>query len=45
MLFPHVRLEDKDMKLTDAEFNVFVEYVTQKLLFYQNELFKQEVNV
>lgn len=33
------------MKLTNAEFNVFVEYVTKKLLFYQNELFKQEVNI
>jgi len=33
------------MKLTDAEFSVFVDYITQKLLFYQNELFKQEVNV
>lgn len=33
------------MKLTDAEFDVFVDYITQKLLFYQNELFKQEVNV
>lgn len=32
------------MKLTNAEFNVFVEYITHKLLFYQNELFKQEVN-
>lgn len=31
------------MKLTDTEFNVFVDYITQKLLFYQNELFKQEV--
>lgn len=42
-LFPHVRLEDKNMKLTDAEFNVFVDYITQKLLFYQNELFKQKI--
>jgi len=33
------------MKLTDAEFDVFVDYITQKLLFYQNELFKQQVNV
>lgn len=33
-----------DMQLTDAEFNSFVEFITQKLLFYQNELFKQEVN-
>lgn len=33
------------MKLTDAEFDVFVDYITQKLLFYQNELFKQEVSV
>jgi len=41
-LFPHVRLEDKDMKLSNAEFNIFVEYITQKLLYYQNELFKQE---
>jgi len=31
------------MKLTDTEFNVFVDYITQKLLFHQNELFKQEV--
>lgn len=31
------------MKLTDAEFNVFVDYITKKLLLYQNELFKQEV--
>lgn len=38
-----MRLEDKDMKLTDAEFNVFVDYITQKLLLHQNELFKQEV--
>lgn len=44
-LFPHVRLDDKDMKLTDAEFNVFVNYITKKLLYYQTELFKQEVNV
>lgn len=42
-LFPHVRLDDKNMKLTDAEFNVFVDYITQKLLYYQNELFKQEI--
>jgi len=33
------------MKLTDTEFDVFVDYITQKLLFYQNELFKQQVNV
>lgn len=33
------------MKLTDAEFNVFVDYITQKLLFCQNELFKQEVSL
>jgi len=33
------------MKLSDAEFDMFVDYITQKLLFYQNELFKQEVNV
>lgn len=32
------------MKLTEAEFNVFVDYITQKLLFCQNELFKQEVS-
>jgi hypothetical protein len=32
------------MKLTDAEFNVFVNYITQKLLLYQNEFFKQEVS-
>lgn len=32
------------MKLTDSELNVFVDYITQKLLFYQNELFKYEVN-
>lgn len=44
-LFPHIRLDDKNMKLTDAEFNVFVDYITQKLLFYQNELFKQEVSL
>ncbi|CAI6363574.1 unnamed protein product [Macrosiphum euphorbiae] len=42
-LFPHVRLDDKNMKLTDAEFDVFVDYITQKLLFYQNELFKQQI--
>ncbi|XP_015379775.1 PREDICTED: MICOS complex subunit Mic60-like isoform X2 [Diuraphis noxia] len=41
-LFPHVRLDDKNMKLTDTEFDMFVDYITQKLLFYQNELFKQE---
>lgn len=33
------------MKLTDAEYNVFIEYMTKKILFYQNELFKQEVNI
>jgi len=32
------------MKLSNAEFDVFVNYITQKLLYYQNELFKQEVN-
>ncbi|XP_060833624.1 MICOS complex subunit Mic60-like isoform X2 [Rhopalosiphum padi] len=42
-LFPHVRLDDKNLKLTDAEFKVFVDYITQKLMFYQNELFKQEI--
>lgn len=31
------------MKLSNAEFDIFVEYITQKLLYYQNELFKQEV--
>lgn len=33
------------MKLTDAEFNIFVNYITKKLLYYQTELFKQEVNL
>lgn len=33
------------MKLTDAEHNIFIEYITSKILFYQNELFKQEVNI
>ncbi|XP_025194019.1 MICOS complex subunit Mic60-like [Melanaphis sacchari] len=42
-LFPHVRLDDKNLKLTDAEFKVFVDYITKKLMFYQNELFKQEI--
>lgn len=33
------------MKLSDAEFNVFVDYITKKILYYQTELFKQEVNL
>lgn len=33
------------MKLTEAEFNVFAHYITQKLLFCQKELFKQEVSL
>lgn len=42
-LFPHVRLDDKNLKLTEAEFKVFIDYITQKLMFYQNEMLKQEI--
>lgn len=33
------------MKLSETEFDIFIDYITQKLLNYQNELFKQEVNL
>ncbi|XP_027837338.1 MICOS complex subunit Mic60-like isoform X1 [Aphis gossypii] len=42
-LFPHVRLDEKNLKLTEAEFKVFIDFITQKLMFYQNEMLKQEI--
>ncbi|XP_050426152.1 MICOS complex subunit Mic60-like [Adelges cooleyi] len=41
-MFPHMRLSDKDMKLSNTEYEIFIKYITEKLLFYQRELFKEE---
>ncbi|XP_050522304.1 MICOS complex subunit Mic60-like [Daktulosphaira vitifoliae] len=44
-MFPHIRLGEKDMKLSNSEYELFMKYVIQKLLFLQRELFKEETVV
>ncbi|XP_075232277.1 inner membrane mitochondrial protein mitofilin isoform X2 [Lycorma delicatula] len=45
ILFPNVRLSDKQLKLAEGEIDLFILYAFQNILFYQKELSKLETVV
>ncbi|CAB0009432.1 unnamed protein product [Nesidiocoris tenuis] len=44
-LFPNFSITDKQMKLAEAEMDLFILYAFQTILYYQKELTKLEVSI